>query len=95
MGGGELPMSIQGTLCAVGLALLAAGVLVRARLASVAASLGTVAEDGAAPHDARRVSTRSMPSWWASTVAMWSGVAFLVGAGGVLLVELWRFPPTP
>ncbi len=89
-------MSIEGMLCAVGVALLAAGVLARARLASAPGSVATVVDDGpAASTGTGRLDVRSSPVWRASTVASWSGVVLLVGAGVVVLAELWLFFPSP
>lgn len=86
-------MSIEGMLCAAGLALLAAGVLVRIGTASTPGqeplSIGT---ETAPPQHlvAGSLGPRS-PGWRVGTAALWLAVALLLAAGGVVLLAFMRY----
>lgn len=81
-------MSIEGMLCAVGLALLAVGTLVRARTASPSRPVPIGTESGRTPQSI----VTQRPSSPVGTAALWLGIASLVVAGGVVLLRLMLLP---
>lgn len=85
-------MSIEGMLCAAGLALLASGVLVRARAATAPRpAAATVTEAGPPQRQGQGAIGGRLPAWRVGTAALWLGVASLVAAGGVVFSRLMLF----
>lgn len=86
-------MSIEGVLCAAGLTLLAAGVLVRICTASMPGqeplSIGT--ETAPPQHLVAGSLGPRPPRWWLGTAALWLGVASLVAAGGIVFLRFALF----
>jgi hypothetical protein len=89
----EGSMSIEGMLCAAGLTLLAAGVLVRIRTASTPGqeSLAIGTETAPPQHQVAGSLGARSPGWRVGTAALWLGVALLLAAGGVVLLAFMRY----
>jgi hypothetical protein len=88
----EGSMSIEGMLCAAGLVLLAAGLLVRSRAASMSSEVpATVPEAGSSQGQVPELTAEQSPGWWLGTAALWLGVASLVAAGGLVFLRVALF----
>lgn len=85
-------MSIEGMVCAAGLALLAAGLLVRSRAASMSSEVPTtVPEAGSSQGQVPELSAERPPGWWVGTAALWLGAAALVAAGAIVFLRFALF----
>ncbi|MFN7148188.1 MAG: hypothetical protein ACK4V6_01780 [Microthrixaceae bacterium] len=84
-------MSIEGMLCAAGLALLAAGVLARTRTASISRPAPIATETSPPQGQASGTLGERSRGWWAGTAALWLGGALLLAAGGVVILRLVLF----